>query len=146
MVEQAIRVIVSRPAVVPWPPNHELRPRDFCWTMDGEILAPPSLTCADVDVCGCAWAFCGITSARAATWGVVEQRRRAQVWEEIRNGRHAGWPMPEGFDEQTLAEILDVSLAIGSVPLGSVLGIWTLPDDRFSLFDRTPPRRQQVSM
>lgn len=142
MSRPTLIVIISRPAVVPATPNRELRRPDFCWTADGEVLVPPPLTCADIDVCGCSWSFCGVTSARATTWGVVERRRSSEVWEQLRTGRYvAGHSIVEDFADLTFAEILQLSAMLSQIRTGRVVGIWTLPDDRYDLFDRTPQRR-----
>ena len=141
MDNTVLTVIVSRPLRVPATPNLELRRPDFCWTTDGEVLVPPPLTCADVDVCGCSWSFCGVTSAHATTWGVVERRRRGEVWEQLLAGRHvAGHSIVEGFADLTFAEILQLGTTLTPVASGCVVGIWTLGDDRYRLFDRTPQR------
>jgi hypothetical protein len=87
----------------------ELRRRDFCWTIDGELLTFPDFPCADADVCGCGWSFAGITSARATTWGVVEVRSIKSIAAEVSRGKHlAGWSVVEGFEAHILAAIRDI--------------------------------------
>ena len=141
MDNRALTVIVSRPLRAPATPNLELRRPDFCWTADGEVLVPPPLPCADVDTCGCSWSFCGVTSAQATTWGVVERRSSNEVWDQLRAGRHvAGNSIVEGFADLTFAEILQLGTTLAKVPTGQVVGIWTLADYRYSIFDRTPQR------
>ena len=142
MLDPVLTVVVSRPALVPAALNRELRRPDFCWTTDGEVLVPPPITCADVEVCGCSWSLCGITSAGATTWGVVERRRSSEVWKQLREGRYVtGHSAVEGFADLTFAEIRQMGTRLTRLPTGRVVGIWTLADDRYSLIDRTPQRR-----
>jgi hypothetical protein len=138
-----MKVLVSQPSEPPATAPLELRRRDFCWTIDGEVLTLPDFPCADADVCGCAWSFAGVTSARASTWGVVEVRGVGSVATEVRNGKHlAGWSVVDGFYDHILAGIPDISERIEQLPKGATVGIWALGDDRVSLFDRSPPRVQ----
>lgn len=133
------KVVVSRPGVVPARLSAELRRRDFCWTIDGELLTLPDFPCADADVCGCGWSFAGITSARACTWGVVEVRSSNAIAAEVSSGKHlAGWSIVEGFEAHLLAAIRDIGERFRLLPTGAIVGIWALGNDRFSLFDRTP--------
>ncbi|MFI5313584.1 MAG: hypothetical protein ACHQ06_05455 [Candidatus Dormibacteria bacterium] len=137
-----LKVIVSRPEAVPAEPPAELRRRDFCWTTTGEILVPPAVPCADVDTCGCGWAFAGITSARATTWGRVEARSLAQITTAIRRGRHLAGSADyfDGFYDHILNDVRVISDRVRRLPIGALVGIWTVDEQRFSLFDRTPRR------
>lgn len=138
MVNSTLKVVVSRPHVMPAAAPTELRRRDFCWTMDGEILAPPALPCADRDTCGCAWSFSGITSARATSWGVIEKRTADEISAAIYEGKYLrGWAEVEDFDEYIAAGIHDLSERTRRLPVGTVVGIWTIDEERFGLFDRT---------
>jgi hypothetical protein len=140
MVQRRLKVLVSRPIRVPAPAPTELRRPDFCWTTDGELLTLPDFPCADADVCGCGFSFAGVTSARASTWGVVELRSVSAIAVEVRDGKHlAGWSIVEGFFAHILAGIRDISERVHPLPVGAMVGIWALGDDRFSLFDRSPP-------
>jgi hypothetical protein len=143
MARSSLKVLVSRPSIVPARAPVELRRRfpDFCWTNDGEVLTFPDFPCADVDVCGCGSSFAGVTSAKATTWGVVELRSATSIATEVRGGKHlAGWSMVEGFYAHILAGIREISERIHELPTGATLGVWALGDDRFSLFDRSLPR------
>ena len=145
MPNPTLTVIVSRPLQVPATLNLELRRPDFCWTTDGEVLVPPLFTCADVDVCGCSWSFCGIASTRATTWGVVERRRSSEVWRQLHAGRRrAGYSSAEGLADLMFAELLHLGNRLARLPIGCVVGIWTLDDDRYAVFDRTPKRDPQA--
>jgi hypothetical protein len=136
------KVVISRPHLTPAPPSPELRRPDFCWTLDGELLTPPDIPCADADVCGCGWSFAGITSARATSWGVVEMRSARTIAAEVASGRHlAGWSVVEGFEAHLLAAIREMGERLCLLPLGAIVGIWALDENRFSLFDRSPVPR-----
>ena len=138
------KVIVSRLGVVPASLPAELRRRDFCWTVNGELLTYPDFPCADADVCGCGWSFAGITSARACSWGVVDARSTKAIAAEVSSGKHlAGWSVVEGFEAHLLAAIRDIGERIRLLPTGTIVGVWALGNDRFSLFDRTPVRVQR---
>lgn len=139
MVEKRLKVLVSRPSLVPAPGPTELRRPDFCWTTDGELLTLPDFPCADADICGCGFSFAGVASARASSWGVVEWRSITSIGAEVRDGKHlAEWSIVEGFFEHILAGIRDISERIQPLPVGTMVGIWALGDDRFSLFERSP--------
>ena len=49
--------------------------------------------------------------------------------------------LSKAFADLTFAEILELGATLGQVPSGRVVGIWTLADDCYSLFDRTPQQR-----
>jgi hypothetical protein len=133
------KVVVSRPGLGAARLSAELRRRDFCWTIDGELLTFPDFPCADADVCGCGWSFAGITSARATTWGVVEVRSIKSIAAEVSSGKHlAGWSVVEGFEAHILAAIRDIGERIRLLPTGAIVGLWALGNNRFSLFDRSP--------
>ena len=137
------KVVASRPSVSPRRPSTELDRRDFCWTIDGELLTFPDFPCADADVCGCGWSFAGITSARASTWGVVEVRSIRSIADEVASGRHlAGWSVVEGFEAHILAAIREIGERGRLLPTGTIVGIWALGNNRFSLFDRGPVEAQ----
>ena len=135
-----MKVLVSRPRAKPAPAPVELRRPDFCWTRSGEILAPLDIPCADADTCGCGWAFAGVTSIRATSWGVVELRPVRQIVSEVEAGKNlAGNPTVEEFVDHMLARISDISRRIRPLPIGTIVGIWVLTPECFSLYPR--PRR-----
>jgi hypothetical protein len=141
MPEISMKVLVSRPSALPGYAPVELRRPDFCWTLDGEVLTLPDFPCADADACGCGRSFAGVSSARATSWGLVEVRTVRSIASDVRSGKHlAGWAVVDGFYGHILAGIRSISERIQQLPQGSTVGIWALGDDRFSLFDRSPPR------
>ena len=136
------KVLVSRPRLIPAPPSAELRRPDFCWTRDGELLTFPDILCADGDECGCGWSFAGITSARACTWGVVEMRSIAAIAAEVAAGAHlAGWPGVKGFEAHLRATIREIGDRVRLLPVGAMVGLWAIDDDRVGLFERSPAPR-----
>ena len=133
-----MKVLVSRPRTRPEPAPFELRRPDFCWTRSGEILAPADIPCANADTCGCGWAFAGVTSAKATSWGVVEMRRVRQVVSEVEAGKHlAGWATAEDVQDHILARISEITRRILPLPVGTIVGIWSLSPECFSLYPRT---------
>jgi len=98
-----------------------------------------------LDTCGCGFSFAGVSSARASSWGVVAWRSITSTAAEVRDGKHlAGWSIVEGFFDHILAGIRDISERIQPLPVGTMVGIWALGDDRFSLFERSPVIRAAV--
>jgi len=140
MVTTKLKVLASRPRVVAAEAPMELRRHDYCFTYDGEILVPPAVPCCEADICGCGWGFSGITSARATTWGVVEERNLGEVEAAVRNGEYfrGSEKFAYDFDAFILADIHDINERVHRLPLGTVVGIWTIDMQRYSLFDRTP--------
>jgi hypothetical protein len=52
-----------------------LRPDDYCWTIDGElVLAGALIECASPATCGCGRGFPGLVSSRATTTAIVVER------------------------------------------------------------------------
>ena len=140
MNELQMKVLVSRPRTHPAPAPLELRRPDFCWTRSGEILTLPDIPCADADTCGCGWAFAGVTSAKATSWGVVEMRRVRHVVSDVESRQHLpGWATVEDFQDHALAGISEISRRIRPLPVGTIVGIWALSPECFSLYPR--PRR-----
>lgn len=141
-----LKVLISRPRVLPAVPCHELRRPDFCWTRTGELLTLPDIPCADADECGCGRSFAGVTSARATSWGVVELRSLREITSEIRDGDHlAGWSIVENMFEHILDSVADISRRIRLLPLDAVVGIWALDVETFALFDRTPAPGERLA-
>ena len=124
------KVLVSRPHLTPAPPSPELARRDFCWTLDGELLTYPDIPCDDTETCGCGWSFAGITSARACSWGVVELRSTRAIATEVASGKHlAGWSIVEGFAAHLLEAIEDIGERVRFLPVGSMVGVWALDEN-----------------
>lgn len=46
---------------------------DYCWTLDGELVSPLVLECANGDWCGCRRGFPGFASSRATTTAIVTE-------------------------------------------------------------------------
>lgn len=136
MNQLKMKVLVSRPRIRPVAAPIEVRRPDFCWTRSGEILAPAGIPCADVDTCGCSWAFAGVSSARATTWGVVEWRTVSRVVCEVADGQHVAGSTD--FEDYVMAGISDITRRIRPLPLGTIVGIWTLTPVSFSLYTRLP--------
>ncbi len=44
---------------------------DYCYTVDGELVTPLVVECAEPDECGCGRGFPGLASGRATTTAVV---------------------------------------------------------------------------
>lgn len=137
MNELQMKVLVSRPRTHPAPAPLELRRPDFCWTRSGEILTPPDFPCANADKCGCGWAFAGVSSARATSWGVVEMRPVRRVVSEVEAGKHlAGLASEEDVQDHILAGISEIMRRIAPLPVGTIVGIWALSPACFSLYPR----------
>jgi hypothetical protein len=49
------------------------RDDDFCWTVAGELVVVPLVTCAS-PTCGCDRAFAGLASSKATTTAMVADR------------------------------------------------------------------------
>ena len=145
-----MKVLVSRPRIRPVPAPIELRRPDFCWTRSGEILAPPDMPCCEADTCGCGWAFAGVTSARATSWGVVEMRPVLQVVSEVEDGRHvAGWAVVDDLRDPILDDVMagisEIMRRIQPLPVGTIVGIWALAPQRFGLYTRPRDLRARVA-
>lgn len=139
MNQLKMKVLVSRPRIRPVAAPLEVRRPDFCWTRSGEILAPAGIPCADADTCGCGRAFAGVSSARATTWGVVEWRTVSRVVSEVADGKHVAVnTVFEDFEDYVMAGISDITRRIRLLPLGTIVGIWTLTPVNFSLYARLP--------
>ena len=55
-----------------------IRPDDYCFTIEGELVRLPFLECACPD-CGCTRGFAGMTSHRATTTALVVDRPELHV-------------------------------------------------------------------
>lgn len=59
-----------------------LRPDDYCWTIDGElVLAGAVIECSSPERCGCGRGFPGLASARATTTAIIVERPEIDMHE-----------------------------------------------------------------
>ena len=100
-----------------------LRPDDFCWTIEGELVRLPGLTCADPR-CGCDRSWAGLASSRATTTcrvaelDIQREGLRAAFGDALwREGWLAG-------DDAWVDDFVDGHLEIASTfPVGAVLEV-----------------------
>jgi hypothetical protein len=134
-----LKVLVSRPAAAKTDPPRDVRGPDCCWTEDGEILVPTVVGC-DPRPGHTEWAFIGMRTASAATWGVVEWRSSDSVVSAVTSGKYAAdWEGEEGFPGFIFADLRDVAARIRDLPTGAVVGVFGTTADEYCLVDRTPP-------
>jgi hypothetical protein len=102
----------------------------------GELLTLPTIVCTGLEQrerCGCGRAFAGLTSVRACTTAVVEEREEPLVLEELRNSRHyRSWTEQLNLAEAVEADFRALSEALPEP--GRVVRIRNAPE-RFELFD-----------
>jgi hypothetical protein len=136
---KALKVLVSRPTAAKTDPPREVRGPERCWTEDGEILVPAVVGC-DPRPGHSEWAFIGMRTASAATWGVVEWRSIDHVCSAVISGKYAAdWEGEPGFPRFIFADLRDVAARIRDLPTGAVVGLFGTTNDQYSLVDRTPP-------
>ncbi len=102
------------------------RDGDYSWTVDGELVSPIGIVCANPK-CGCARGFSGLASSRATTTAMVVDREhigeaelRRAVTDSLERGGWFEWATPEGrtnMIEGTVEAIIDVtrSFSVGTV-------------------------------
>lgn len=103
---------------------------DYCWTMEGELVAVGSLACVESDRCGCSRGFPGLASSRATTTAKVVDRPHITV-DDLR-GAVRDWLERDGWfdllDDDAEADDLidsclaDIDRAATTFPLDTVVG------------------------
>ncbi len=80
-----------------------VRADDYCWTVEGELVRLPGLTC-DCPDCGCERGMAGLSSSRATTTAKVVDRRDLdpQTYADLLCDALAreGWVSPNGMTEE----------------------------------------------
>ena len=104
-----------------------VRPDDYAWTVEGELVVAETTQCAD-QRCGCTRGFSGLASSRATTTAMVVDlphidagTLREVVWDYL---ARAGWSdlLPDDEVSEVVDEHLENIEIIGSAyPVGSVL-------------------------
>lgn len=104
-----------------------MREDDFSWTVDGELVRFPGLTCDDPG-CGCERSMAGLASSRATTTFKVDVRSgldRAGYRAAIRDAlSREGWIEPGTADDDArwVDDWADEHLAAAALfPVGTVL-------------------------
>jgi hypothetical protein len=110
-----------------------IRPDDFCWTEDGELVRFRHLIC-DTDLmypddgCGCGRAWSGLHSQRAGTTAEVVERAltRQDVVTALASYLYqSGWTseeLPDDSREDIYAEVDELLALARFYPVGTVLG------------------------
>jgi len=102
--------------------------RDYCWTLDGELVSPLVLECCDGDRCGCRRGFPGFASSRATTTAMVadlEHFGDAELLTAVTDYlTHAGWltALDERCRQDVIAnEIKAIKQVTAAFPVGTIL-------------------------
>jgi hypothetical protein len=74
---------------------------------------------------------------------MIETRSLDQITAAIRAGKHLGGSsgLVDGYYDHILNDIREISERVRRLPVGTLVGVWTVDEQRFSLFDRTPTQR-----
>ena len=140
-----IKILVSRPATAPADRPPEVHGPECCWTTDGEIVIPALVGC-DPRPGHAEWGFIGMTSARAATWAVVETRSLGEVVAAVVGGQYAADGGEEDdFPGFVFDDIRQVGRCIRDLPAGSVVGISGPTQQAYRLYDRTMAAQRKGS-
>ena len=101
---------------------------DFCHTVEGELVTPHIVECADPERCGCGRAFSGLASDRATTTAMVvdlDHVDRAALAAAVRDNLER-WGIPgEVPDEEVDDEVADhleaIEWACAGRPVGTIV-------------------------
>ncbi len=99
------------------------RNNDYCWTVEGELVRLPGMTC-DCPDCGCGSGWAGLASSRATTTCMVAELDldRADLLHAFTSGlERDGWLIP-GEDQSWIAEFIEDHLMLATAfPVGTIL-------------------------
>jgi hypothetical protein len=117
------------------------RDGDYCWTVEGELVAVGSLECDDADRCGCSRGFPGLASSRATTTAKVVDRPHISA-DDLREAVR-DWLERDGWcdlldddgevDDLVDSCLADIERAATTFPLDTVVG-----RHRDTVFVRSP--------
>lgn len=101
---------------------------DFCHTVDGELVTPHVVECADGDRCGCARAFSGLASDRATTTAMVVDLEHvdrgtleAAVRDNLERWGIAAEVPPEEIDDEVQDHLEAIEWACAGRPVGTIV-------------------------